>query len=168
MTPRPRGSSLIPHPSSLQAGFISLAMGPMVYLVIGMAIVGTLGAIAWGIYSKGHAAGAAEIREQWHQAAAAQRKKEETRAAAAATRLETANEKARVVYRTITQQVDRYIDRPVYRNVCLDADGLRDANAALRGGPPPDPAQPHKPLPGSHPALRWDRGERLAQADRGR
>lgn len=46
---------------------------------------------------------------------------------------EDRDEKARIVYRTITEMVDKIVDRPVYRNVCLDDDGLRLANAALGG-----------------------------------
>lgn len=44
-------------------------------------------------------------------------------------------ERERVVYQTITETVDRIVERPVYRNVCLDADGLRALNDAIRGGP---------------------------------
>lgn len=48
--------------------------------------------------------------------------------------------------RTITIEVDKIIDRPVYRNVCLDADGLQLIAAAVQRR---DPArQPGKPLPG--------------------
>lgn len=43
-----------------------------------------------------------------------------------------------IVYQTITRTVDRVVDRPVYRADCLDADGLRLANAAL-AGTAPDP-----------------------------
>ena len=36
--------------------------------------------------------------------------------------------------RTLRETVTRYVDRPVYRDVCLD-DGLRDTiNAAIAGG----------------------------------
>ncbi|MFA5901186.1 MAG: hypothetical protein WC829_18960 [Hyphomicrobium sp.] len=34
--------------------------------------------------------------------------------------------------RTITVEVDKIIDRPVFRNVCMDADGLQLINAAIR------------------------------------
>lgn len=60
---------------------------------------------------------------------------------AAVTTLESQNAKASIVYRTITQTVDKIVDRPVYRNVCLDDDGLRLVNAAL-GGVPAAPADP--------------------------
>lgn len=48
--------------------------------------------------------------------------------------------------RTITVEVDKIIDRPVYRNVCLDADGLQLINAAIGRR---DPAsQPGHAVPG--------------------
>lgn len=47
--------------------------------------------------------------------------------------LETKNAAARAVYRTITEQVDKVIEMPVYRNTCFDEPGLQLANAALGG-----------------------------------
>lgn len=60
----------------------------------------------------------------------------------AAVAHEDFKERERVVYQTITQTVDRIVDRPVYRNVCLDDDGVRAINAAVRGsdGNPGEPA----------------------------
>lgn len=52
---------------------------------------------------------------------------------AAVATLETQNGKTRVVYRTITEMVDKIVDRPIYRDRCLDDDGLQLANAALGG-----------------------------------
>lgn len=42
-------------------------------------------------------------------------------------------EKARVetIFQTITETVEVIIDRPVYRNVCYDADGLRALQRAI-------------------------------------
>lgn len=37
---------------------------------------------------------------------------------------------AEVRIQTITEQVEHVIEKPVYRNVCLDADGVRLVNAA--------------------------------------
>ena len=44
-----------------------------------------------------------------------------------------AGEKIHVQYRTITQVVEKIIERPVYRSQCLDADGLRQLNDFIRG-----------------------------------
>jgi hypothetical protein len=47
---------------------------------------------------------------------------------AAAANLEKAKEGERVVYRTIVKTVERIVERPVYSNVCLDADGVMAIN----------------------------------------
>jgi hypothetical protein len=47
--------------------------------------------------------------------------------------LEKTDAQAKVIYRTITKTVDRIVERPVYRSVCLDDDGLRAANDAIAG-----------------------------------
>lgn len=60
-------------------------------------------------------------------------------------------EKTQVIHDTITKYVDRVITRPVYRNVYLDADGLRLVNGAL-ANKAPDPGQPDATLPGPHAA----------------
>jgi hypothetical protein len=56
--------------------------------------------------------------------------------------LEKDNARSHTVFRTITQQVDKIIDRPVFHNVCLDDDGLRLANLALSGVATEAPAGP--------------------------
>lgn len=48
--------------------------------------------------------------------------------------------------RTITVEVEKIVDRPVYRNVCLDADGLRLLNEQIRRAD--DTGQPGDQLPG--------------------
>ena len=48
-------------------------------------------------------------------------------------------------FQTIYSEVERVIEKPVYRNVCLDADGLRLLGNAARGQPSagePAPAVP--------------------------
>jgi hypothetical protein len=74
---------------------------------------------------------------------------------AAAQALEVAKNEKEIVYRTITQTVDRIVDRPVYRNVCLDADGLRNINAAAAGRAA-DPGQPDAAVPAAGAADRHD------------
>ena len=53
---------------------------------------------------------------------------------------------ARIEYRTITRKVDKIVERPVYRNVCLDADGMRQLSAAIAGRATPEP-EPARPVP---------------------
>jgi len=55
-------------------------------------------------------------------------------------------ERERVVYQTITETVDRIVEKPVYRSVCLDNDGLRALNDAIRGVAP-DPGEPAPAVP---------------------
>jgi hypothetical protein len=71
---------------------------------------------------------------------------EADRAHGAARELEGENADANIIYREITVEVDRIVDRPVYRDRCLDDDGLRAANRAL-AGPRAAAAEPHRPLP---------------------
>ena len=60
---------------------------------------------------------------------------------------EADKEEARVEFKTIYQDVERIVERPVYRNVCLDADGLRRLTDAIAG---PDRAaiEPAPAVPG--------------------
>lgn len=144
-----------------QGGFIPLPL--ILYAVAGLAIIAAL----WGVYhsidKRGYERGITECRA----AAAVQRDREIEAGAGASTQLEKSNEKARVVYRTITQSVDHYIDRPVYRNACFDSDGLLDANAALRGARTA-PGKPDDSVPGSDRARGPDGGDDPPETDRGR
>lgn len=108
------------------------------YLIAGIAVLAMIGGIIfWAdrniATTAGVKKGEAAKQLEWDRAVAKQRAAEEKRIGEASERKEQADVKAKVVYRTITQTVDRYIDRPIYRNVCLDPDGLRDANNALLG-----------------------------------
>lgn len=71
---------------------------------------------------------------------------EMARANEAATDLETEDAEAEIIYRTITRDVERIVERPVYLNRCLDDDGLSIARAAL-AGPAAFTAQPSPALP---------------------
>lgn len=64
----------------------------------------------------------------------------------AAVSHEEFKERERVVYQTITETVDRIVERPVYRNVCLDTSGLR-ALADTIHGRADDPGQPAPAVP---------------------
>ncbi len=131
---------------------------PNQYLIGGAALAFVLATGAAGIY--GHARGydAAEkvyqlrIDKMVIEAKDAAQKSRQAmldQADAALTTLETQNVKARVVYKTLTQTVDRLVDRPIYRNACLDDTGLRLANAALGGVAvaPPNPGEPNSGMP---------------------
>jgi len=71
----------------------------------------------------------------------------------AASRHEHTREQLRAQGRVISQEVDRVVEKPFYRdrNVCLDDDGLRSLAAAIAGTP--DPGKPAAAMPaasGSH------------------
>ena len=47
--------------------------------------------------------------------------------------LEKAKARTEIRYRTLLKEVEREVEKPVYRVVCLTDDGVRIANNALRG-----------------------------------
>jgi hypothetical protein len=58
------------------------------------------------------------------------------REASTAQTIETALARLRANEKVIYRETVKLVDRPVYRNVCLDADGLRIINAAKNGADP--------------------------------
>ena len=73
-----------------------------------------------------------EAKENARVAAEAEgRKMKEKTATTASTNYEVKKEKLRIKYVKTTEYVDRFIDRPVYKNVCMDEDGLKAINEAM-------------------------------------
>jgi hypothetical protein len=70
--------------------------------------------------------------------------------------LEVAKRERKVVYRTIEKKVDRIVTRDVYRNVCIDPDGLRIVNEAL-AGTRATASEPDAAVPAADAAGRDDR-----------
>lgn len=104
---------------------------PQVYVVYALLSVLVLG----GLYLKGRLDGraACDDRIAVIQAESVERERAaQNRAIEASRELEHARSKTEIKYRTITKEVEKLVDRPVYSNVCFDADGLRLANEALR------------------------------------
>lgn len=58
-------------------------------------------------------------------------KKRDKRTYDASTQLEASREKTRTVFKRIEVEVDRIVERPVYRNVCFDDDGMRELADAI-------------------------------------
>ena len=54
-----------------------------------------------------------------------------------AQELEDTKKKRQENVRTITKTVEKIIDNPIYRNVCISDSGLSVANAAIKGEPAP-------------------------------
>lgn len=72
-------------------------------------------------------------------------KRDEKRVDVAAEGHEQFKAKEEIRYVEITKTVTRLVDRPVYRNVCVDDDGVRllnDAIAGREGAGEPAPAVP--------------------------
>ncbi len=128
------------------------------------------GLVALGLLAAGFTSGyrveswhAAAQRQAAIDAAIAEYKGEAEKANAAAAALEQKKDASHVVYQTITRNVDRIVEKPVYRDRCLDDDGLRAANAALAGAAAAA-AGADAALPGAHAAGGRDGGFGAAQA----
>ena len=136
--------------------------GLILYLVAAIAILGLLSAISYRIY----AAGAESVRLEWAEANRLAREAEAKKAETATKGLEADRGKEKIVYRTITQQVDRIVERPVYRAECFDADGLRLARCAILGQSP-DTCKPDGALPAPVRPAGRDGGDGIALDRRG-
>jgi len=60
--------------------------------------------------------------------------------------LETDRAAIRTEFKTIFTEVERVIEKPVYRDVCFDADGMRLLSQAI-GGHRPAASEPARALP---------------------
>lgn len=107
-------------------------------------------------------AGAWQTQEWRYQAKEAQRlealaeakRMNELTADAGASGHESDKAAIKTEFRTITREVRRVVEKPIYRNVCLDDDGLRILERAISGKPAagqPAPALPKDPVPGQRP-----------------
>ena len=114
-------------------------------LLYGFLALAILGAIGTGVY-KVKQWGANEVRAEWKAANETARESERLKSFAAATGLQSDRDRARIIIQKRNVYVDKIVDRPVYRNVCLDADGLRCIASAINGtdaaGCKPDSAVP--------------------------
>lgn len=135
-----------------QRGYVQL-------LLLGAGVAAVAGAL-WWTYSSGYDAGydARIVEEQEVQG------EQEVQEAAASTSLEGDREKVRTVYRTITEEIERVVEKPVYRDMCLDDDGLRLANAALAGALIPA-REPDGRVPESAAVEERDRGSGATRTD---
>lgn len=144
----------------------------LLYGALALAILAAVGSLIWWAdrnieTSAGVERGEANVTAKWEKANREQRAKEAAAANTASTQLETVREKTRTVFRTITQEVDKIVERPVYRNVCLDDDGVQRVNAAIAAGARTAPGEPDRGVPRARSALRWEWSIGAAQADRG-
>lgn len=82
---------------------------------------------AWNVQSWRH--DSAELKRT--QAAKTEFLKREKEAYAPSVAHEQFKQKERVVYEVITETVDKIIERPVYRDICFDEDGLNLLRSAI-------------------------------------
>jgi len=75
-----------------------------------------------------------------------QRRIQEKAASAASTAFEKDRTKNEIRTRIVYVQIDKIVDRPVYRTVCVDADGLRLLNDQIRRAD--DAGEPGRTVPG--------------------
>ena len=136
--------------------------GLIVYAVLALAILGTLAGIGYKIREGGKES----VRLEWAESNRIARAEEEKKAQAAATKTEAVRVEIRYRTKTITKEVDKIVNRPVYQNICLDSDGLRLARCAIRGQSA-DTCKPDKPMPGAGTVGERDGGIRLAMDYRG-
>ena len=90
---------------------------------------------------------AAQVDQVAEQAQAVQQAA--SQADAAASGHEAAKERIRVEFQTVYRDVERVVEKPVYRDVCLDDDGMRVLSAAIAG---PTASEPASAVPGPGPA----------------
>ena len=104
-------------------------MNLLLYGVIALAILGTVGGIVYKVREGGYDA----CKVEWAASDEAARKREAELSAFAAKALADERAKTKVVIQKRTEYVDKIVERPVYRNQCFDADGLQCLNAAING-----------------------------------
>lgn len=118
------------------------AVNLLLYGFVALAILGTVAGIGYKVRQGGYDA----CKVDWEASDAQARKREQDASTKAAAELAAEREKKKVVIQTRTAYVDREVEKPVYRNVCLPDSGLSCLNAAIAGkdatGCKPDAAVP--------------------------
>lgn len=99
------------------------------YALVAALIFGAGATAGHKVTSNAWKAEQAEVIEK----AVADYKAEAAKENVASAKTEDRKDEIRTVYQTVTKTVDRIVERPVYRNTCIDDDGLRAVNAALSG-----------------------------------
>ena len=108
-------------------------MSLIAYGLIALALVGSLGGIAYGLDNRGYQRGKGEVKQEWDAANEKARALEAAASAKAAADLEAERKKRRIVVKERTVHVDREVEKLVYRSVCLPDSGLCLLRAAING-----------------------------------
>ncbi len=120
---------------------IPLPSGLYTYAATALVAFALGGAGAWKVQSWRMTA----LEKDRIEAAAEQRRNNERAANAAAAGFETDKDANEQRTRTIIRTVEKIVERPVYRAVCVDADGLRVLNDQIRRAG--DPGEPGLKMP---------------------
>jgi len=115
----------------------------MLWHTAAAALIAAAAGAAGGWQARGWVADADELQRLQAEQRDALRRQEA--AYGAAQRLELERQVIRTQIQTVTVEVPRVVERPVYRAECWDADGLRLVTQAI--GATADPAQPDGPMP---------------------
>jgi len=94
-------------------------------------VLAVVGGVGYYIYHNGYG----EAMQEVAIAQGIADKKQQDKYNLVAQELEDTKKKRQENVRTITKTVEKIIDRPVYRNVCLEPDGLHVINSAIKGEP---------------------------------
>lgn len=106
-----------------------------------------LALVAWGSWQRLEAKAAHAKLESERAAAITEVFRRSEIAAGASARYEGRRAQLQQHARVITKEIDRVVEKPVYRDMCLDADGLRILSAAIAGAT--DPGQPAPAVSGA-------------------
>ena len=98
------------------------------YVITAIAAAAIAAAGTWNVQSWRYAA---KDKARLEQIKKDEVKIETTIVAPAAEKFEVAKAKIDTKYITITQTVEKIIDRPVYKNICIDADGVNAINSGI-------------------------------------
>jgi len=135
----------------------------LIYAGLAIAGLAMISAMTYKVYRAGYDKATLECER----AARAQRELEELNVSDAVKELENVRAQRKIIVRTVTRQVDKIVDRPIYSNVCLDADGVRSVNAIILS-PRPNSSDTNKPMPaaGTPPGRTGQDGAEEASRDR--
>ena len=122
-------------------------MNLLLYGFVALAILGTVAGIGYKVMESGYDA----CKVDWAASDAAARKREEEASQKAASELAAERQKKKVVIQTRTAYVDREVEKPIYRNVCLPDTGVLCLNASIRGEDATG-CKPDSPVPPAKPA----------------
>ena len=122
-------------------------MNLLLYGVIALAILGTLGGIGYKVRQSGYDA----CKVEWAEAAAAQSKREQELSAFAAKALADERAKKKVITKERTIYVDRNIEKLVDSGSCLKPAGVVCVNGAINGKGTTG-CDTDRPMPAARPA----------------